>query len=126
MVFKFTKVVPDGYTAWFTITVTSSMAGAAAKVSASFDSHSVQLGLDQAASLQDADPMTPVVTAAAVTASRNTCRSTIVRAYSSVKQTCPAPSSVSRCELSCPRAWAPGRMTRMGVRGSFARRRRQM
>jgi uncharacterized membrane protein YdfJ with MMPL/SSD domain len=50
MVFKFTKVVPDGYTAWFTITVTSSMAGAAAKVSASFDSHSVQLGLDQAAS----------------------------------------------------------------------------
>jgi hypothetical protein len=26
MVFKFTKVVPDGYTAWFTITVTSSMA----------------------------------------------------------------------------------------------------
>jgi len=50
MVFKFTKTVPDGYTEWFTIMVSSSMAASVAKVSASFDPHSVQLVLDRAAS----------------------------------------------------------------------------
>lgn len=50
MIFKFTDTVPDGYTEWFTVAVSSSMAGGAAKVSASFDAHPVQLVLDQAAS----------------------------------------------------------------------------
>lgn len=50
MIFKFTETVPDGYTQWFTVAVSSSMAGSAAKVSASFDAHPVQLVLDQAAS----------------------------------------------------------------------------
>jgi len=50
MVFKFTEAAPDGYTEWFTIPVSSSLAGAAAKVSLSFDPQSIQLVLDQAAS----------------------------------------------------------------------------
>ena len=49
MVFKFSEAAPDGYTTWFTIAVSSSMAGAAARVSASFDPGSIQLVLDQAA-----------------------------------------------------------------------------
>src|SRR6185312_6881117 len=61
--------------------------------------------------LQDSDPV---------------MRSTIVFASPSVKQTCPVPSSVSLCELSCPRACPPGRITKIGVRGSLARTRRQM
>ena len=49
-----------------------------------------------------------------------------VCASSSVKQTWLAPSSVSFWALSFPLACTPGRITRMGVWGSFARRRRQM
>ena len=67
MIFKFTDTVPEGYTQWFTIAVSSSMAGGAAKVSASFDAHPVQLVLDQAASERQreltaaADPNADVV-----------------------------------------------------------------
>jgi hypothetical protein len=55
MIFQFSEAAPDGYTEWFTIAVSSSMAGAAAKVLATFDAHSVQLVLDQAASERKAE-----------------------------------------------------------------------
>jgi len=55
MVFKFTTVAPEGYTEWFTLPVSSSMAGAAAKVSLSFDPHSIQMVLDRAASEHKAE-----------------------------------------------------------------------
>jgi len=67
MIFKFTDTVPDGYTQWFTVAVSSSMAGGAAKVSASFDAHPVQLMLDQTAAERHrelaaaADPHAPTI-----------------------------------------------------------------